>query len=207
MDGERRPPPRPGDRPGGRRGPAREERRARGPTTGPITLGAPAPELELTRLDGKPVRLSSFSGRVGVIGFGSYSSPSFRQRAPALEQLAKQFGSRAQFLIVYTKEAHPAGQWDVDRNKEEGIAVEPHKDAAARTAQAEKAKDALGLTIPIAPDRMDDAVAAAFGGFPNGAVVLARDGTVVARQQWLDPDGLERRVEQALKVPTSKPAQ
>jgi hypothetical protein len=36
--------------------------------------------------------------------------------------------------------------------------------------------------------------------------VLSRDGTVVARQQWLDPDGLERRIEQALKVPATKPA-
>ena len=58
----------------------------------------------------------------------------------------------------------------------------------------------------MATDTMDDAVATSFGGFPNGAVVLSRDGVVVARQQWLDTDGLERRIEQALKVPTSKPA-
>jgi hypothetical protein len=141
-----------------------------------------------------------------VIVFGSYSSPSFRQRAAGIEALARQFGSRAQFLIVYTKEANPTGQEDVQRNKEEGISVEPHKDAAARLAQAEKAKSELGLTIPIAPDAMDDAVATSFGGFPNGAVVLSRDGVVVARQQWLDPDGLERRIEQALKVPSSKPS-
>ncbi len=142
-----------------------------------------------------------------MIIFGSYSSPSFRQRAAALESLAKQFGSRAQFLIVYTKEAHPAGEWDVDRNKDAGIAVEAHKDAAARAARADKTQGALGLTIPIAPDTMDDAVSAAFGGFPNSAVVLSRDGIIVARQQWVDPGGLERRIEQALKVPTSKPAQ
>jgi peroxiredoxin len=191
-----RPPPREGER-GARRG---------GPTTGPVTLGTRAPEFELTKLDGKPVQLSSLNGRVGVIVFGSYSSPTFRQHAAALESLARQFGSRASFLIVYTKEAHPAGQWDVDRNKEEGISVEAARDASARQAQAEKAKDALGLTIPIAADSMDDAVANAYGAFPNGAIVLSRDGTILARQQWLDPDGLERRIEQAMKVPTSKPA-
>jgi len=30
---------------------------------------------------------------------------------------------------------------------------------------------------------------------------------IVARQQWVDPGGLERRIEQALKVPASKPVQ
>jgi hypothetical protein len=177
-----------------------------GGSSAPLTLGGKAPAFELTKLDGKPVQLSSLSGRVGVIVFGSYSSPTFRQHAAQLESLSKQYGSRASFLIVYTKEAHPAGQWDVDRNKEEGISVEAAKDAAARKAQAEKARESLGLTIPIAPDSMDDTVATAYSGFPNGAIVLSRDGTVVARQQWLDPDGLERRIEQALKVPATKPA-
>jgi peroxiredoxin len=177
-----------------------------GGSSAPLTLGGKAPAFELTKLDGKPVQLSSLNGRVGVIVFGSYSSPTFRQHAAQLESLSKQYGSRASFLVVYTKEAHPAGQWDVDRNKEEGISVEAAKDAAARKAQAEKAKESLGLTIPIAPDSMDDTVATAYGAFPNGAIVLSRDGTVVARQQWLDPDGLERRIEQALKVPATKPA-
>src|SRR5688572_25047150 len=183
----------PGNRPGQRQ---REERRPRGAPAAPAPdtgakIGTPAPAFELTRLDGKPVRPSTFQGRVGVIVFGSYSSPSFRQRA--------------QFLIVYTKEAHPAADWEVERNKDAGISVEAHKDAATRAAQAEKTEHALKLTIPIAPDTMDDAVSTAFGTFPNGAVVLSRDGIIVARQQWVDPGGLEKRIEQALKTPTSKP--
>ncbi len=199
-----------GKRPGPR--PRRDDNdndRAPGPTTDAVrgpAIGSAAPAFELTKLDGKPVRLSSFQGRVGVIVFGSHSSPSFRQRAPELEALAKRYGSRAQFLIIYTKEAHPAGEWEVDRNKDTGISVEAHKDADARAAQAEKAGHALKLTIPLAPDAMDDAVSKAFDAFPNGAIVLSRNGTIVARQQWVDPSGLERRIEQALQIPTSKPA-
>jgi hypothetical protein len=198
------PPPRRG--PGDGRRPPRDEGRARGPTTGPAVLGGAAPAFELTQLDGKPVRLSSFEGKVGVLIFGSYSSPTFRQRAAEIETLAKQYGSRAQFLIVYTKEAHPAGDSDIDRNKEQGISIAAHKDAAARMAQAEEAKSALGLTIPIAVDSMDDAVTKSYDGFPNAAVVLSRDGTIAARQQWLDPDGLQRRIEQALKSSAATPA-
>ena len=198
----------------------RDERRQRGPAAAPAPasaggggggggaakIGAIAPAFQLTRLDGKTVRPSSFQGQVAVLVFGSYSSPSFRQRAPEIEALAKKFGSRAAFLIVYTKEAHPAGDWEVDRNKDAGVAVPAHKDAAARAAQAERTEHELKLTIPIAPDTMNDAVSTAFGTFPNGAVVLSRDGTIVARQQWVDPGGLEKRIEQALNGPTSKPA-
>lgn len=198
-------------REGVRQRPSRDARRPQGPTTTPVSgsgakVGTPAPAFELMKLDGKPIRPTTLQGRVGVIVFGSYSCPSFRQRAPELESLAKQFGSRVQFLIVYTKEAHPAGEWDVDRNKDAGISVEAHENLDARVAQANKAKDALKLSIPIAPDTMDDAVSAAFGAFPNGAVVLSRDGVIVARQQWVDPHGLETRIEQAMKIPATKPS-
>jgi hypothetical protein len=122
-----------------------------GGSSAPLTLGGQAPAFELTKLDGKPVQLSSLNGRVGVIVFGSYSSPSFRQHAAQLESLSKQYGSRASFLVVYTKEATPPASGTSIATRRKASSVEAAKDAAARMAQAEKAKESLGLTIPSPP--------------------------------------------------------
>jgi hypothetical protein len=163
-------------------------------------VGATAPDFDLKKLDGPNARASAYQGRVLVLVFGSYSSPSFRQRAAALEQLKKELGPRgAQFLVVYTREAHPGGEWDVERNKDEGISVPAHPDLDARQRQAERAVKELKLSVPVAVDDMNDTALAAYGGATNGAVVIGRDGNVAARQRWFEPHTLRRHIEQALK--------
>jgi hypothetical protein len=164
-----------------------------------VSPGQPAPDVTLKRLDGTNFAPAAFRGKLLLIEFGSYSCPSFRQHAAAMEQLKADYAGNSDLalLIVYTKEAHPAGAWEVARNREQRIAVEQPADQAARAALAKKAQAALRLTIPLALDSMDDAAAAAFGGFPNGAVLVGRDGRVIARQQWTDPTGLHRLIDRA----------
>jgi peroxiredoxin len=166
-------------------------------------IGAPAPELGLRKLDGGLIELSSLRGRVIVLEFGSYSSPSFRRRAPAMEQLKRDYGIRAQFFIVYTKEAHPAGGWEVDRNKDRDISIEQPATADARRQTAQAARDKLKITVPIVLDTMDDEVARKFGAGANSAVVIDRDGRLAARQEWFEPVALRRHIDAAIAAPKS----
>ena len=166
-----------------------------------------APEFTLERLDGRNASLSAFKGKPLVIEFGSYSSPSFRQRAAKMEDLAKQYSMRANFLVIYTKEAHPIGGWEVDRNKDDRIAIPPHADLAARKSAAKDAKQALKLTLPIAVDGMDDKIAAAYGASENSAVVIGRDGKVLSKQTWADPYRLRAALDEALKTSTTAPVE
>jgi Spy/CpxP family protein refolding chaperone len=170
-------------------------------TAAGVQVGQPAPDLKLRRLDGRTVPLSSFKGKVLVLAFGSYSTPTFRDKATGLDQLAREYAGKASFLLVYTKEAHPVGGWEVQRNKQDDVQVRPHADESDRKAMAEKARGALRLTtVPIVVDTMDNAAADAFGALPAGVVVIGRDGTVVARQKWLEPTSLGRMVDQAVAV-------
>ena len=176
-----------------------------GPAVAPA--GAPragdaAPDFKLEKLDGRPVTLGDYRHKVLVIAFGSHTSPTFRAKAAALDALRESYGFRARFLVVYTREAHPAGEWDVARNAAAGVSVPAHADADARAAAARAMRDALGLKLDVAPDGMEDAVTEAYGGFPNAAVVLGRDGTIIARQRWLDPSGLGRLIDDAIARPT-----
>ena len=180
-------------------------------------VGDPAPLLELHKLDGSLVQLSSLKGRIVVLEFGSYSCPVFREKVPAMEKLKSDLGARAQFFVVYGKEAHPVGEWEVDRNKDAGISVEQPKKIDGRRELAQQAREKLKITLPITLDTMGNDAAIAYGAGPNSAYVINRDGTIIARQQWCDPSGMRRAIEQAVKpanaaaaesnpAPATKPA-
>ncbi len=174
----------------------------------PVNLqpGQAAPKFALTKLDGKPVQLSSFEGRILVLIFGNYSSPNFRELAPDLEQLRRQFANRADFLIVYTRESHAVGEWEVERNRDAKIAVEQPGSLDERKALAQLAKIALKITLPIAIDTMDDKTAGEYGGFTTSAVVIGRDGKVESQNKWADPYALRRSIEDAIGArPSSQP--
>lgn len=163
-----------------------------------LSVGQAAPDFTLKAIDNQTIQLSNLKGRLVLVVFGSYSSPSFRQRAAALERIKRDYGTRVHPVVVYTRENHAVGEWEVSRNKDEGVAVEQPADMDARVAMARQAKDALKLSVPIAVDGMDDATAHAFGGTTNAAFLIGRDGTVVARQKWFEPYAMRRSIDEAL---------
>lgn len=163
-------------------------------------VGDAAPEFSLHRVNGRPVKLSQFKHRVLVLIFGSYTTPVFRDKAVALPELARRNQGKAVFLIIYTKEAHPAGGWTVERNTKENINIPQPTDEAGRLAVAQKAIDALHLqAIPVLLDTMDDATASAYAAFPDGVIVIGKDGKIAARQNWFDPTDLQQLINQAVE--------
>jgi Spy/CpxP family protein refolding chaperone len=176
------------------------------PPPGP-QIGDAAPDFTLTKPDGAQVTLASMKGRVVVLVFGSYSAPTFRNRAAALEKLKSELGTRANFFIVYAREAHPTGEWEVARNKEDGISVEQARSLDARRTAAQTAREKLKLTTPILLDTIGNDTAIAYGAGINSAYVIARDGTIAARQQWFEPLALRRAIENAANAkPATRPA-
>jgi hypothetical protein len=51
--------------------------------------------------------------------------------------------------------------------------------------------------MPIIMDGMDDAVTKEFGGFPNAAVVIDRQGIVFGTEQWAEPTSLRHLIDEA----------
>lgn len=152
-----------------------------------LAIGQPAPDFAATKLDGSTVRLSSFKGQLVLLAFGSYSSPSFRQRAAGLDAIRRDNSTRVNVIFVYTREAHPAGAWDVSRNIDEKISIADHKDFAQRRDAARLAQKQLSLKTTVLLDSMENEVAQAYGAWPNNAAVLiGKDGEVLAYQKWFD---------------------
>ena len=169
-------------------------------STGP-EAGSPIPDTQIIEANGRAFSPSQYKGHVLVLEFGSMSCPVFRSHAQAMENMKRLEGSRAFFLIVYTREAFPAGDKNVERNRDEGVNIPQATTLDDRKSQALETQRKLRITIPMAVDSMDDSVSNAFGSFPNGAVVIGKDGKIAARQQWTNPDTLRLAIDDAFNAP------
>ena len=95
-----------------------------------------------------------------------------------LEQLHDRYGDEVAFFIVYVREAHPEDGWVLEDNRDEGIAVADPVSLGERAAAADACALRLETRIPILLDDVDDAVASAYGGWPDRLYLVGRGGRV-----------------------------
>jgi hypothetical protein len=107
-----------------------------------------------------------------------------------LEELHERHGEDVSFFIVYIREAHPEDGWVLEDNRDEGIALADPASLAERAAAAQACALRLRTRIPILLDDLDDAVASAYGGWPDRLYLIGRDGRV-AFQGEVGPFGFE----------------
>ncbi len=107
-----------------------------------------------------------------------------------LEELYDRHGDEVEFLIVYIREAHPEDGWVLEDNRDDGIAVVDPVSLDERASAADACALRLKTRIPIVLDGVDDAVASAYGGWPDRLYLIGRDGRI-AFQGGEGPFGFE----------------
>lgn len=137
--------------------------------------GEPAPDFELTDLDGAAVRLSELRRAPVVIEFGSYTCPIFSDRVPQMERIAREH-PEAHFLVIAIREAHP------------GELIPQHRTAEEKRSAARKLAIEEGLRRRVVVDDLDGTVHRAYGGAWDPVYVLDGDGRVLYRRAWNHPD-------------------
>jgi len=96
----------------------------------------------------------------------------------ALEELADRHRDRVAFLIVYIREAHPEDGWVLADNRRKGIALVDPGSAGARAHVAATCAVQLRTGLQVAVDGVDDAVALAYGAWPDRLYLVGRDGRI-----------------------------
>lgn len=162
--------------------------------------GVDAPAFTIRNLDGKPVSLSKYRGKPTVILFGSFTSPTFRDKAPVFDTMKKDYRNKANFIIVYTREAYPNNEWEVQRNVDEQIRVGQHTTIEERTRLAKLTAEGMKIDMDVLVDEMDDGVAKAYDAMPNGCVILDAQGKIVRKQKWADAYGAKLAIDEALRT-------
>ena len=95
-----------------------------------------------------------------------------------LEQLHERYADEVAFFIVYIREAHPEDGWVLSVNREERIAVTDPTTLEGRAEAAGACARRLRTRIPTLLDGLDDAVAKAYGGWPDRLYLVDRAGRV-----------------------------
>jgi Iodothyronine deiodinase len=106
------------------------------------------------------------------------------------------------FLVVYIREAHPEDGWIIAENRRSGLSVrDPRSDEERRTV-ASMCAVKLKLDMPMVFDRVDNAVASAYGGWPDRLYLVGRDGRIAFQGGegpfGFKPEELERAIEREL---------
>ena len=107
-----------------------------------------------------------------------------------LEELHERHGDAVAFFVVYVREAHPEDGWVLADNRREEIRLADPTSLDERADAAEACALRLRTRIPILLDDVDDAVASAYGGWPDRLYLIGRDGRV-AFQGGEGPFGFE----------------
>jgi hypothetical protein len=107
-----------------------------------------------------------------------------------------------QFLLVYIREAHPEDGWIIAENRRSGISVlDPQTDRERREVASACAAN-LRLDMQTVVDGVDNAVASAYGGWPDRLYLVRSDGRIAFRGGegpfGFKPDELERAIEREL---------
>lgn len=121
----------------------------------------PAPRLEATALDGKPINLAALHGKVVLLNFWATWCGPCREEIPALEKLQTAYAGRVQVIGMSVDELPPA--------------------AVARTAAQLK----INYPVALASENLQSR----FGGFPTIPVtwVIDRNGQVEQKNHGANP--------------------
>jgi peroxiredoxin len=154
----------------------------------PAKVGAAAPDFDAYRLDGSIVLLGDFRSRSHVVMMtGAVTSPMCASEVPAFNQLHKDCDGRGvSFLLLYTRESHPAENYSAHRSLEQKIAY------ARELQQLEK------VEFPIIVDHLDGRIHRAYGLWPNALFVIHKDGRLIFRSTMANHGELRQFLEDLL---------
>jgi hypothetical protein len=88
------------------------------------------------------------------------------------------YKDKADFRIVYVKEAHPSDGWQVHQNTRQGVEFKTPTTIEDREKIALECAAHLELKIPIVLDGIDDAVEKAYAGWPDRFYVIDSTGKI-----------------------------
>jgi hypothetical protein len=143
-------------------------------------VGESAPDFTLRTVDGKEeITLAQQIGvKPVVLIFGNFTCGPFRGQAGNVEKLYQRYKDKANFVMVYVREAHPTDGWSMESNSRVGVSLRQPRSYDERVGVAQTCSKTLGLGMPMLVDTMKDEVGARYSGMPSRLYLIDRLGAV-----------------------------
>ena len=112
-----------------------------------------------------------------------------------LDNIAREFKDRVQFLCVYIKEAHPTDGSQSPPNVRDSVLYAQPTSEAARAEVAAACMLRFNFSFPMVLDNMPNEIEEKYKAWPERLYVLDRNGLVTWKcgvgPYFFDPDGFE----------------
>ena len=134
-------------------------------------VGQGAVDFLAQTIDGQEVKLSDYYGKIIVLENGSITCPQYVGNIHPMNELAQDFHD-VEFLVLYTREAHP------------GERIGAHKTLDEKIKRAKETQQRFGEQRTLLIDDIEGTGHLAYGTLPDMIYVIAPDGTVAFRGKW-----------------------
>jgi thiol-disulfide isomerase/thioredoxin len=143
-------------------------------------LGTVAPDFTLERVDGKgSITLAKQVGpKPVVLIFGNFTCGPFRMQAGNVEKLYERYKDRAEFVMVYVREAHPIDGWRMESNDRVEVSLAQPRSYEERVSVAQLCSSRLKLGMPMLVDTIEDTVGARYSGMPSRLYLIDHRGRI-----------------------------
>lgn len=117
-----------------------------------------------------------------------------------MEQLYQRYGDRADFYLVYIREAHPERLDEAEIDHDSIRCAEQTLEQRAEIAAA--AARGMGVTMPVLIDDMDESACRSYAAWPSRIAVIDTDGQIAWHSErgprGFDLDRAERELQTLL---------
>lgn len=125
-----------------------------------------------------------------------------------LNEIYETYKDKVEFLVIYTREAHPDDGWRVPENLKAGIHFREPKSEAERTAVATVCQINLDLQMPMLIDSIDNDVERKYVSLPMRLYLVGKDGRIAYAGDrgpfGFNPDTWEAAIKTELGVGSTK---
>ena len=96
-----------------------------------------------------------------------------------LDEIAKERADQIELVFIYIKEAHPADEWQMDSNLEDGVVFDQPKTNAERMTRARAFVSEMDLEAPTLVDDIRNTANACYAAWPERLYVIDTNGRIV----------------------------
>ena len=115
----------------------------------------------------------------------------------------EKYRENVEFLLVYVREAHPAGGWQLPVNERQGVLLPAAKTLGEKEEHLNACVRKLDIRFPAVVDGMDNKVELDYSGWPTRQYLIGKDGKIVYKggpgPGGLRPPELEQAIQDLLK--------